>query len=691
MLEKIWKSCTKVLVTGGFGYIGAELVKQLVRQGIDYVSVDKKNPATRKNVISLDLCDRQKTAEVIGKFNPDVLIHCGTNSALAYRDHFLESFREDAIAIANIIEALSKLPGCRLVYFSSSYCYSGLSPKERVTESVSLQPSHNFGVAKSFFEQLVLRSHPSTVIFRLSSVFGSGNAINPNAVFNMAKECLETGTLTVWGTGSRKMQYVYMQDVLNYICEAFTLEPGIYNLGGNEYFSVAESASMISDFFGARVVFLKDKREGEMLPFMDTAKLKRISADHITPFRDSLKKYLVLLRDTILIASSNQISLYGVPDMNTKIASYEAYMSRVSQENIPCYEPSVDGKELELLADVIRRNWLSEGKYTREFEDLLARLCERKYSLAFSNATAAMIVGMKSLSIGPGDEVIVPSFTHSADPNSIAATGATPVFADVDETTLCLSVKTIDAVKTTKTRAILYVALYGNSGDIAAVADYAKKNNLFLINDCAAALCSTYMGKQVTSFGDFAVLSFFADKSITTGEGGMLLTGNTELLAECNIYKHDGRRERGVDLIERRGFNFRITELQAAVGVAQLSKLSYFIKKKKEILKEYQQHLSKIPEVQLFRFSPDAVPHRALIFVPDAAALISYLTPLGIGVRTTFMPMHSQPCYRVKAEFPVTKKLYATGVCLPSAPTLNQEKVDFICNSIENFYAKEKK
>lgn len=379
--------------------------------------------------------------------------------------------------------------------------------------------------------------------------------------------------------------------------------------------------------------------------------------------------------------------------MNTKLSSYEAYMSRVGQENIPCYEPSVGKEEMGLLANVIERNWLSESKYTREFESLLAGICERQYSLAFSNATAAMIVGMKSLGIGSGDEVIVPSFTHSADPNAIAATGATPVFADVDEATLCLSEKTIDAVKTSKTRAILYVALYGNSGDIVAVADYAKKKNLSLINDCAAALCSSYMGKQVTSFGDFAVLSFFADKTITTGEGGMFLTDNGELLAECNIYKHDGRRERGVDLIERRGFNFRITELQAAVGVAQLGKLGYFIKRKKEILKEYQQHLSNIPEVKLFKFSPDcdAVPHRALIFVPNAAALISYLTPLGIGVRRTFMPMHSQPCYDFKENFPVTEKLYAKGVCLPSAPSLTQEKVDFICNSIKNYYAKEKK
>ena len=378
---------------------------------------------------------------------------------------------------------------------------------------------------------------------------------------------------------------------------------------------------------------------------------------------------------------------------NATIVSYRAYMSRVGREQIPCYEPSVGKEELELLSDVIGRNWLSESKYTREFERRLAELSGRRHALAFSNATAALIVGMKSMGIGPGDEVVVPSFTHPADPNSIAATGAAPVFADVDERTLCLSVRTIDAVRTKRTKAILYVALYGNSGDIAAVDGYARKSGLNLVNDCAAALGSSRAGQQIASFGDFAALSFFADKTITTGEGGMLLTDNAELIAECNIYKHDGRRERGVDLIERRGFNFRITELQAALGVAQLRKLAGFIKRKKEILKAYRRRLSGIPQVNLFGFSHDCdpVPHRALVFVPDAGALITHLTPLGIGVRTTFMPMHSQPCYNVKKEFPATRKLYASGVCLPSAPTLTTANIDFVCGAIRDFYFKAEK
>lgn len=373
--------------------------------------------------------------------------------------------------------------------------------------------------------------------------------------------------------------------------------------------------------------------------------------------------------------------------------SYEGYMARVGKEKIPAYEPSIGEKEIELVTDVIKRGWLSENKYVREFESRLAKICQRKYALVFCNATSAMIAGMKSLGIGQADEVIVPSFTHPADPNAIANINATPVFADADEKTLCLSVKTIDAVKTDKTKAILLVDLYGNAPNLDEITDYAKKNNLFIINDCSAALCSTFKDKPVASYGDFTALSFFADKTITTGEGGMLLTDNLKLVNECNMCKHDGRKERGANLIERKGYNFRITELQAAVGVAQLDKLDFFVKRKKEILKEYEKQLSGIKEVELFKFNldVDAVPHRIIIFVPEAKPLIDSLTSLGIGIRTLFMPMHSQPCYNVKKDFPVTEKLYATGVCLPSAPTLTQKNIEFICNSIKNFYKDYKK
>ena len=373
-----------------------------------------------------------------------------------------------------------------------------------------------------------------------------------------------------------------------------------------------------------------------------------------------------------------------------KSKSYQEYMDRIKAESIPVYEPDLGDEELVLLTDVIRRNWLSEGKYVREFESRLATICERKHALSFSNCTSALITGMISMGIGPGDDVIVPSLVHSADPNSISATGANPVFAEVDPSTLCLSVETIEAVITKKTKAVLYVSLYGNASNLDEIEEYCSKKELIFVNDCAPALFGSFRGRPIASYGEFSALSFFADKTITTGEGGMLLTNNIDLINECNIYKHDGRKERGVDVIERRGFNYRITELQAAIGVAQIDKSDGFIERKKANNRKIKSLLNGIDAVKIFDFNPDGdiVPHRNIIFVPDAANLIEHLVNNGVGARTLFMPMHSQPCYDVNGAFQITEKLYQTGVCLPSAPSLKSEDIEYICDLIKEYYNK---
>ena len=374
--------------------------------------------------------------------------------------------------------------------------------------------------------------------------------------------------------------------------------------------------------------------------------------------------------------------------IDLKSEAYTDYMNRISNESIPAYEPSIGSEELNLLRDVIDRNWLSEGKYVRKFEEELRNNCSRKYALAFNNCTAALITGMKSMGIGLGDEIIVQSLVHSADPNSISATGAKPLFADVNKETLCLNIENIDKVKTKKTKGVLYVSLYGNAADLDDISEYCKQNNLIFINDCAPALFGIYKNRSIASYGDFSTLSFFADKTITTGEGGMLLTDNVDLISECNIYKHDGRRERGVDVIERKGYNYRLTELQAAVGVAQLSKAHLFIKNKKKNQKTFKKLLQDISQVKVFDFNNDGdiIPHRNIIIVPKAKELITHLVDNGIGARTLFMPMHSQPCYRDTSLYPVTEKLYKTGVCLPSAPTLTLDQIEYICDLIKKFY-----
>ncbi len=378
--------------------------------------------------------------------------------------------------------------------------------------------------------------------------------------------------------------------------------------------------------------------------------------------------------------------------MTTKDQDYKKYISRISNEKIPCYEPSIGIEEIKSVEKVLNSNWISEGKNVRLFEKKLSKICKRKYALSFVNATSAMIVAMKVLGIGKGDEVIVPSFTHCADPNSIAVTGAIPKFADVNENTMLLDIINIKKNITKKTKAVLFVSLYGNMDGIEEISKFCKKNKIFLLNDSAPALFSEYKDKPVASYGDCSFLSFFADKTITTGEGGMLLSNNKKLIDLANIYKHDGRKERGHDIILKQGYNFRFNEILAAIGIAQLKKYKIFIKRKKEIHNLYETLLKKykVNNVKLFKFNNHKIiPHRNIIFFKNAKKLIKHLSGKGLGVRTLFMPMHSQPAYKNKGVFKNSAILYKTGICLPSAPTLKNHQVHQIVKIINDFVKNE--
>lgn len=283
---------TKVVITGSLGYIGSELLKQANKQGLICLPIDKEYQ-NKSGGVRLNLCDYKKTAKAIKDFGPDIFVHAGTHSALAYRDDFLSSFTEDFQALVSVLKSLVPRPDCRLTYFSSSYVYSGLPKNQKVSEDSPLKPNHNFGIAKSFFEQFILKNHPNSVIFRLSSVFGPGHAKSPNTILNFVKECLEKREITLWGPGKRKIQYVYIKDVINWALKSFRLESGVYNLGGDDYISVADAAGAIANFYKSRIVFLKDKSEGETLPFLNNNKLKTsLKKKLFTPFFVALMEYL---------------------------------------------------------------------------------------------------------------------------------------------------------------------------------------------------------------------------------------------------------------------------------------------------------------------------------------------------------------------------------------------------------------
>ena len=280
-----------IVVTGSSGYLGTELCKQFRLADIDFIGVDKEPGGGSKTDV-LNLAVEGPVRELFREVSPGTVIHGGTHSAEAYRDDFVRAFNEDVMAVSNVLGALSA-SSARLIFFSSSYVYSGLDSTEPVDERTALSPSHNFGVAKLFFEQFVLRNHPNSVVFRLSSVFGHGAQRHPNVIANMAADCQVDGRLTIWGEGKRRMQYIHIQEVVLGVLESLTIAPGLYNLGGSEYTSVASAADQIAGFFDSAVEYLTEKPEGDTLPFMLTEKLRSAIPEYRSyPFAAALEAYL---------------------------------------------------------------------------------------------------------------------------------------------------------------------------------------------------------------------------------------------------------------------------------------------------------------------------------------------------------------------------------------------------------------
>ncbi|TSC74477.1 MAG: hypothetical protein G01um101448_118 [Parcubacteria group bacterium Gr01-1014_48] len=281
----------RIVILGSRGYIGSVLASTLKEAGISCTRIDMRGRIDGH--ITLNLSDHEATRVLLRDLRPTLLLHCGTHSALAYRENFFTSFQQDFDALHSLVSALHDLPLCRVVYFSSSYVYSGLPRDVKVTENSMLLPKHHFGVGKMFFEQYLLRNHGESIVFRLSSVFGEGQSQHPNAILALAQEAQGTGKITIWGAGTRMMQYVYLPDVVRVVFSGRALPAGIYNLGGEEYSSVADVASQIARFFGVPCVFLKDKTEGETLPFMLLGKIRAVvPQEKFTPLESALEVYL---------------------------------------------------------------------------------------------------------------------------------------------------------------------------------------------------------------------------------------------------------------------------------------------------------------------------------------------------------------------------------------------------------------
>jgi perosamine synthetase len=358
---------------------------------------------------------------------------------------------------------------------------------------------------------------------------------------------------------------------------------------------------------------------------------------------------------------------------------------------IPVYQPSLSGNEKKYVNDCLDSTWISsKGKYIEAFENSFAKFIGVQHAASVSNGTVAIHLALIALGIGPGDEVIVPSLTYIASVNPIVYAGATPVFVDSLRDSWQMNPDDVRKKVTSKTRAIMAVHLYGHPCDMEALSLIAKEFDLFLIEDCAEAIGSKYKGKHVGTFGDIATFSFFGNKAITTGEGGMVVTNDETLHQRSVHFKGQGlakHRQYWHDVI---GYNYRMTNICAAIGLAQLEQVESFLLRKKEIAALYAKGFEN-SGIEFHASNPD-VEHSywmCSILVSNAEKrepLRDHLAAHGIETRPLFYPVHTMPMYAGKFQrHIIAEDLGWRGINLPSYPALTDEMVDEIITCIKNF------
>ncbi len=364
---------------------------------------------------------------------------------------------------------------------------------------------------------------------------------------------------------------------------------------------------------------------------------------------------------------------------------------------IPVNEPLLDGNEKKYLLECIETGWISsEGPFIKEFEQKFAARMGRKHAIAVCNGTAAIDAAVEALGIGPGDDVIMPTFTIISCIAQIVRNGGNPVLVDSDPITFNMDVRQIEAKITPRTKAIMIVHIFGLPVDVDPLLDIAKRHGLKVLEDAAEMHGQTYKGKPCGSFGDISTFSFYPNKHITTGEGGMILTDDDELAETCRSLRNLCFQGNKRFVHERLGWNLRMTNMQAALGVAQLERLDEFVSRKREMGKRYTEMLSDCRGVQLPLPRTDYAEniywvYGIVIDEPrgvDVTHVMQQLAEKGVGTRPFFYPMHQQPVLRGMGFFdgvylPVSERLYRQGFYIPSGMALTGNQIDQVAEAVK--------
>jgi perosamine synthetase len=368
---------------------------------------------------------------------------------------------------------------------------------------------------------------------------------------------------------------------------------------------------------------------------------------------------------------------------------------------IPVNEPLLDGNEKKYLSECIDTGWISsEGPFVQSFEQGLARRVGRNYGIAVANGSVALDAAIAALNIKAGDEVIVPTFTIISCAAAITRAGAIPVLVDCDPITWNMNVAHVEACITDRTRAIMVVHIYGLPVDLDPILRLCTTHGLKLIEDAAEMHGQTYRGKPCGSFGDISTFSFYPNKHITTGEGGMIVCNDSTLAERCRSIRNLCFKPEQRFVHDEIGWNFRMSNLQAALGVAQLERLDEFISRKRVMGARYTELLRDIDEIELPLASAPYAENIYWVFgivlkdyVPfDAREAMRRLNSVGVGARPFFWPMHEQPVYNriglfTSDKHPVAERLARRGFYVPSGLALTYEQIGKVADAVKGLFA----
>ncbi|MCL5676110.1 MAG: DegT/DnrJ/EryC1/StrS aminotransferase family protein [Patescibacteria group bacterium] len=370
---------------------------------------------------------------------------------------------------------------------------------------------------------------------------------------------------------------------------------------------------------------------------------------------------------------------------------------QIKKKYIPIYEPVLAGNEIKYVNDCLQRTWISsKGEYVERFEKEFAKYCKVKYAVSCSSGTSALFLALKSLQIKKGDEVIVPDFTMISSALAVSYCGAVPVFVDCRLDSGNIDCASIEKFITKKTRAIIPVDIYGTPVNLTEIVRIARKYHLEVVEDAAEAFGAEYRGKKIGGVSRFTVFSLYANKVITAGEGGMITTNSKQdhrYLKQLNNYFFSRKRHFWHKKI---GYNYRLSNIQAAVGLAQLERADELVEKKQKLFRLYKENLQVVKK----NFIPLAVgkncqsnywhvAFRVTNNEYDLMALRNLLANKGVETRGFFIPLHLQEPYRTKnkdVNYPNAEMLCQTGVLLPSGPGLTSEQIKYVCDIIISFF-----